>query len=57
MPDKFSFGARPEQQLAAPTVAAIAPKERLQSLDQLRADGILTETEWAQRRAEIIASL
>ena len=57
-PDLFRFGQTPA---AAATPSATADvsstKERLRALDALRSEGLISDAEWATRRAEIIASI
>ena len=60
VPDRFRFGAASALPVPVtpPTVTTIlTPKERLQSLDSLRSEGLVTDEEWTQRRAEIISSI
>ncbi len=63
MPDRFRFGAplfappAVEPPPAPAAAGAATVRERLQTLDSLRADGVITDDEWARRRAEILASI
>lgn len=65
VPDRLHFGAPAVAPTATPqsssagTWAAPAPtaRERLQTLDALRAEGLISDDEWSERRAEILSSI